>query len=792
MTTKRVEHARLVVAISMTMSAGFATRAQAQTVTISVDATAGGTPLERVWPYHGYDEVNYSTTPEGEALLKTLATAHTAPVHVRTHFLLNTGDGTPSLKWGSTNVYTEDAAGNPVYSWTLMDGIMDAITGAGAFPFAEIGFMPEALSTHPTPYQNSAVTALDGGCFYPPTDYTKWGSLITTWATHVNARYPNVASSWLWELWNEPDNSYWHGTFAEYAELYDYTEAAIHGVMPTAQLGGPAVASAGSSYVSQFLQHCATGTNAMTGKTGTRLDLITFHAKGGTTITGGHVEMNLGHQLSLHQTGFAQVSAVAAYKQTPIYITEADPDGCAACPATSTPADAYRYSPAYGAYEIAMMKHTLELEASMGVKVGGLLTWAFTFPGTPYFAGYRALATNGISLPVLSAFKLLGSLAGTRLPVTSSGAATLDSILANSVRGNPDIDAMATLNGASIQVLVWNYHDDLVTTATSPVQVIVKVPSAFGSTVTVSHMRVDETHGDAYAVWTSQGSPAAPSAAQILALQEAMDPMPLNAPQSLAVSGGSVSVSFDLPRFGISLLAISPGSGVSDAGAEPVDAQPGDGAGGISGGAGGGGGSGSAGSGGVSGPTGGRGGGDSGGVGSGGASSGGVSGQTGGGAGGGGASAQTGGRGGGGSGGEGGGGVSSGGVSGPTGGGAGGGGVSGQTGGGAASGGASGQTGGSAASGGAGSGGVSGQAGGNTGTGGVSGLGGGAEADAGAGPHQAGKGGCSCALAARGTSQAPLALYLYAIGLGIAVIRRVQRRGSNQAAELRPGLRDRK
>ena len=244
--------------------------------------------------------------------------------------------------------------------------------------------------------------------------------------------------------------------------------------------------------------------------------------------------------------------------QTPIYITEADPDGCAACPATSTPADAYRYSPAYGAYEIAMMKRTLEQEASMGVKVGGLLTWAFTFPGTPYFAGYRALATNGISLPVLSAFKLLGSLAGTRLPVTSSGAATLDSILANSVRGNPDIDAMATLNGESIQVLVWNYHDDLVAVAASPVQLTVKVPSAFGSSVTVSHMRVDDSHGDAYTVWTSQGSPAAPSAAQIQALQAAMDPMPLNPPQSIAVSNGLVSVSFDLPRFGISLLTIAP------------------------------------------------------------------------------------------------------------------------------------------------------------------------------------------------------------------------------------------
>ncbi|HMC93910.1 MAG TPA: hypothetical protein VKO16_03980, partial [Polyangia bacterium] len=549
-------------------------RARAQTptaVNISVDGTAAGTPLERVWPFHGYDEVNYSTTPEGQALLKTLAAIHTAPVRIRTHFLLNTGDGTPSLKWGSTNVYTEDAGGNPVYSWTLMDGIMDAITGAGAFPLTEIGFMPEALSTHPTPYMNTGVYALDGGCFYPPKDYTKWGALITAWATHVNGRYPNVAASWLWELWNEPDNDYWHGTFAEYAKLYDYTEAALHGVLPTAQIGGPAVASAGSSFLPQLLQHCATGVNAVTGKVGTRLDLISFHAKGGSSITGGHVEMNLGNQLRLHRTGFTAVASVPAYKQTPIYITEADPDGCAACPISMTPADAYRNSPAYGAYEIATMKHTLELEASMGVKVGGLTTWAFTFPGTPYFAGYRALATRGIHLPVLGAFKLLGSLAGTRLPVVSSGAATLAAILANGVRGNADVDAMATLNGHSIQVLVWNYHDDLVTVPATPVSLTVKVPADFGSSVTVAHLRADDTHGDAYTVWTSQGSPAAPSAAQILALQQGMDPVPLNPPQSLAVSGGSVSLTFDVPRFGVSLLTISPSAAVTDGSTGMVD-----------------------------------------------------------------------------------------------------------------------------------------------------------------------------------------------------------------------------
>jgi xylan 1,4-beta-xylosidase len=528
-------------------------------VTISVDATAAGAPLERVWAFHGYDEINYTTTPEGSALLGALAAAHTAPVHVRSHFLFNTGDGTPALKWGSTNVYTEDAAANPVYDWTLTDGIVDTLTAAGAFPFVELGFMPEALSTHPSPYRNASTIALNGGCFYPPTDYTKWAALIRAWATHASGRYSDVAASWLWELWNEPDSAYWHGTFDEYAKLYDYTEAALHDVIPDAPLGGPAVVAPGGDFLTQFLQHCATGTNAVTGETGTRLDLVTFHAKGGVTTSGDHVEMDLGNQLRLHQAGFGAVAAVSQFAQTPIYITEADPDGCAACAASEIAGAAYRTSPAYGAYEIAMMKHTLELEAQMGVKLGGVLTWAFTFPGTPYFAGYRALATNGINLPVMGAFKLLGRLAGTRVPLTSSGARPLDGILASGVRGAPDVDGIATLDGAALQILVWNYHDDLVAVAATPVRLAITVPPTFGSRVRLAHLRVDESHGDAYAVWVSQGMPASPSEAQIAALQQAMDPESLVPDTTVAVgAGGAVGVDFDLPRFGVSLITVAP------------------------------------------------------------------------------------------------------------------------------------------------------------------------------------------------------------------------------------------
>jgi xylan 1,4-beta-xylosidase len=543
--------------------AGLGTRsiASAQEAAIHVDATQPGAPLERVWAYFGYDEVNYTTTPEGRELLQLLATSNTADVYVRTHFLFNTGDGTPALKWGSTNIYTEDASNNPVYDYTLIDQIMDAKVQAGTFPLVEFGFMPEALSTQPSPYQSTSTFVLDSGSFYPPRDYERWAGLVTAWATHVKERYPDAGTRWQWELWNEPDILYWHGTFEEFARLYDYTEAALHSVFPEASLGGPAVARPGRPFLDQFLEHCATGTNAVTGETGTRLDMVSFHAKGGVGRVDEHVQMDLGNQLRLHRAGFESVARSPAFAQTPIVISEADPEGCGACSALQRRENAYRNSPAYGAYEVAMMKRSLDLAGVTNVNLRGVLTWAFTFPGTPYFAGYRALTTNGIHLPVLNAFKLLGSLSGERLPVASSGALALDEILAAGVRGQPDVDALAASDGDRIQILVWNYHDDLVFAEPARVTLDVAVPPAFGAYAAVTHTRVDETHGNAHAVWVSQGSPATPSDAELAALRNAMEPVLLERERVTGVKNGTVSISFELPRFALSLVTLVPSSG---------------------------------------------------------------------------------------------------------------------------------------------------------------------------------------------------------------------------------------
>ncbi|RYZ05371.1 MAG: beta-xylosidase [Myxococcales bacterium] len=527
-------------------------------VAIEVDATAPGRALEPVWSYFGYDEANYTTTAEGKELLGVLAASSSAPVYTRTHFLFNSGDGRAALKWGSTNMYTEDESGAAVYDYTLLDQIMDATVESGARPFFELGFMPKALSTRPEPYENSSTYTLDGGSFYPPRDYGKWGALVGAWAEHAKQRYPEAEKTWQWELWNEPDLPYWEGTPEEYNQLYDYTEAALHAVLPEAPLGGPAVAGGGSLFFRKFLEHCAVGTNALTGKTGTRLDLVSFHAKGGVSVKDGHVQLGLGNQLRLHRAGFQAVKAWPQLEGTPIVISEADPDGCAACPVSLKAANAYRTSPAYGAYVAAMMKRSLQLAEQEGVSLRGVLTWAFTFPEAPYFAGYRELSSHGVHLPVLNAFKLLGALRGAQLPVVSSGALPLEEILIKSVREEAEVDGIAALDGDVVRILVWNYHDDLVPAEPVRVTLRVQLPSAYAARAQITHTRVDAEHGDAFATWAKQGSPETPSASQLDELHQAMQPVELEAGRLVEVVGGRATLSFELPRFGLSLVELAP------------------------------------------------------------------------------------------------------------------------------------------------------------------------------------------------------------------------------------------
>src|SRR4029079_19229396 len=94
-------------------------------VTIRVDASRPIGELKPIWRFFGADEPNYATMKDGRRLIGELGALRPKQAYFRTHNLLNTGDGTPALKWGSTNVYTEDGKGRPVYDGTVLDRIFD-------------------------------------------------------------------------------------------------------------------------------------------------------------------------------------------------------------------------------------------------------------------------------------------------------------------------------------------------------------------------------------------------------------------------------------------------------------------------------------------------------------------------------------------------------------------------------------------------------------------------------------------------------------------------------------------
>src|SRR5579885_427950 len=96
-----------------------------QPTTIRVNAARVLIEFNPIYRFFGYDEPNYTYTKNGRKLVNELAQLSSAPVYIRTHFMLASGNGEAGFKWGSTNAYTEDESGKPVYDWTIVDRIID-------------------------------------------------------------------------------------------------------------------------------------------------------------------------------------------------------------------------------------------------------------------------------------------------------------------------------------------------------------------------------------------------------------------------------------------------------------------------------------------------------------------------------------------------------------------------------------------------------------------------------------------------------------------------------------------
>lgn len=551
-----------ILVLGLINSFVYAQTGKNQPVNIAVNFSASVEPMKPLWTWFGYDEPNYTYMKDGKKLLTEIAAASPVPVFVRAHSLLVTGDGVAALKWGSTNAYTEDANGNPIYNWAIIDSIFDTYIKRGMKPLAQIGFMPEALSSKPQPYKHNwkpgdKYSDIFTGWAYPPKDYNKWAELVYQWVKHSIDRYgKKEVESWYWEVWNEPNSAYWRGTQEEFFKLYDYSADAVKRALPTAKIGGTDITGGGMKFQDAFLKHCLFGTNYVTGKTGSPLDIILFHAKGSPKLQDGRVVMGIRNQLRDIDQNLKVIAAYPQLKDIPIVIGESDPEGCAACGMATDPQNAYRNGTMYSSYTAASFARKYELARQHKSNLIGAVTWAFEFENQPWFYGFRDLATNGVDKPVLNVFRMFGKMGGDLVKVETDRMYPLKTILDSSIRGaKTDIGALASKDKKSAAVMVWNYHD--ADEQGVPENVNVQLKGLPSKSIKLTHYRIDNEHSNSYEVWKKMGSPQNPSTEQIATLEKAGQLAMLGKPAELKVKNGAVDVNMVLPRQGVSLLYMS-------------------------------------------------------------------------------------------------------------------------------------------------------------------------------------------------------------------------------------------
>ena len=253
--------------------------------------------------------------------------------------------------------------------------------------------------------------------------------------------------------------------------------------------------------------------------------------------------------------GFALMAEYPKLRDLPVILSEADPEGCAACSSKMNPANNYRNGTLYPAYTAAAYARMFELAAKYKVNLIGMLSWSFEFEGRESFEGFRSLATNGVDKPVLNFFRMAGMMRGERVAVESSGATPLATMLSEGVRSGEDVNALATESGHSADVLMWNYRDAEKDAPQREVEV--RVAGVPKRSVVVEQFRVDATHSNAYTAWKAMGSPAHPTAEQTAKLQKAGKLERMGPAQRVEVKDGAARVRVEMPGESVELLRVS-------------------------------------------------------------------------------------------------------------------------------------------------------------------------------------------------------------------------------------------
>jgi xylan 1,4-beta-xylosidase len=423
-----------------------------------------------------------------------------------------------------------DPDGGPLLNFQNIIRIYRFFVEQGMTPFVELGFMPEQLAS------GTKTCFAYKGNVTPPKDYIQWGRLVKRFAAQMVETFGlDEVRRWHFEVWNEPDLSYfWTGSQADYFRLYAESAKAIKSVDAELKVGGPA--TSGCKWIRETLDFCK----------GERLplDFISTHhycTESGLGIDGQTKETRWGggpQRMYDSVAGVHKAVDSSAFPKAEVHFTEWN----------ATPVHGDRFGKD-SEFTAAFVLGTLKKVSGL---VDSYMFWTvsdiFEESGLsikPFTGKYGIVNFDGVPKPVFHAFRWMAMLYD------------------EEITGTPDWCRVTRGPKGELRVLAWNLPEvekmDLTgewTLKAIPRKENLLLKPLRGRFKVVAH-GVDEKRGNAMRAWQKMGSPAYPTPEQVAKLHTAAEATFISE-TTIEADGEGLALPLDLPPCGALFCDISP------------------------------------------------------------------------------------------------------------------------------------------------------------------------------------------------------------------------------------------
>ncbi|WP_309381355.1 GH39 family glycosyl hydrolase [Cerasicoccus frondis] len=416
-------------------------------------------------------------------------------------------------------VCSRDEDGVIVTNFINVDKAYQGILDLGMKPFVELGFMPSALASGDQTCFNYQANVT------PPRDYQEWGDFIRCFVEHLIEQFGrSEVLTWRFEVWNEPDLSYfWQDAdMQEYFKLYEVTARTIKAIDPGIRVGGPATSK--NAWVREMLEFCE--------QAEAPLDFIsTHHYCSDTALEIGHASDEIiyfGQKKMLQDVSqVRQLIDDSAFPEAELHYTE------------------WNISPVhndrFGKDSEFTMTFILQTLKDLGGIPDSYSYWTIndifeeSGPGQGPFSGkYGLVNINGVPKPAFHAYAFLNQLFEHELRT-------------------PHESSVATTDGEHYRILAWNHSEPVEsdfnggewTVVDGSVSDVITLAEASGR-FRVRAWQVDRKRGNSFRAWQALGEPDYLNQAQVASLRESATPV-LVRDEIITVTKGLV-ITHELPE----------------------------------------------------------------------------------------------------------------------------------------------------------------------------------------------------------------------------------------------------